>query len=81
MSVMSIRIDDRHRKMLKAIASIEGKTMTEIITKLIEDYVSTRRGELRSQAAESDDMKAFLKLSEPTFEEWNNDEDAVYDSM
>lgn len=39
MSVMSIRIDDKKRKMLKAIACIEGRTMTDLVSELLDEYV------------------------------------------
>jgi predicted DNA-binding protein len=35
MSVMSIRISDDKRKKLKAIASLEGKTISGLVSELI----------------------------------------------
>ncbi len=77
MSVMSIRIEDKKRKKLKVIASLEGKTMTEIMGKLIEDYIKdyTRKKENYSEINE------WMKVSEPSFEEWDNDEDEVYNDL
>jgi predicted DNA-binding protein len=39
MAIMSIRIDDKKRKALKVIATIEGKTMGGLISELIEEYI------------------------------------------
>ncbi len=40
MSDMSNRIDEHKRKVLKLIASIEGKTMSGIVSELIEHYIN-----------------------------------------
>jgi hypothetical protein len=34
MAVMSIRIKDEERKLLKALASLEGWTMTEVVSEM-----------------------------------------------
>ena len=39
MSVMSVRIDDRKRNAIKALASLEGKTISNVIEKLIDGYI------------------------------------------
>ena len=43
MSVMSIRIDENKRKVLKIIAAVEGKTMGGIISELIEEYININK--------------------------------------
>ncbi len=77
MSVMSIRIDDEKRKKLKAIASLQGKTMSSIVEELIDQYIE----EFANSDEWSDDVKGMMKVSEPSFEEWENDEDAIYDEL
>jgi predicted transcriptional regulator len=77
MSVMSIRIDEKKRKQLKTIASVQGKTMSSIVEELIVDYVDNYL-ETHSQ---NDELTMIMKASESVFEEWSNDEDAVYDDL
>jgi hypothetical protein len=77
MSVMSIRIDDEKRKKLKAIASLQGKTMNSIVEELIDQYIE----EFTNNNEWSDDVIGIMKVSEPSFEEWENDEDAIYDEL
>lgn len=77
MSVMSIRIEDNKRKKLKAIASLEGKTMTEIMGNLIDGYIE----EYRNGKKENKELNAIMSISESSFEEWDNDEDEVYNDL
>lgn len=77
MSVMSIRIDDEKRKKLKAIASIQGKTMSSIVESLIDDYIK----EYVNESEHKSELKSIMKVSEPSFEEWDNDEDEIYDNL
>lgn len=77
MSVMSIRIDDEKRKKLKAIASLQGNTMSSIVEELIDQYIE----EFTNNDEWSDDVKGMMKVSEPAFEEWENHEDAIYDEL
>jgi predicted transcriptional regulator len=79
MSVMSIRIDDRKRKILKAIASIEGRTITDLVSELLDEYVERRRSELAH--SQDGELRAIMKISEASFAEWDNEEDAVYDRL
>lgn len=77
MSVMSIRVDDDKKRKLKAIASIQGKTMSSIIENLIDEYIA----EYYSNNEQNEELKSIMKVSEPSFEEWDNDEDDVYDNL
>lgn len=77
MSVMSIRVDDEKKKQLKAIASLQGKSMSSIVESLIDQYVE----EFTASKELDDDLKAIMKVSESSFEEWDNDEDEIYDEM
>ena len=74
---MSIRIDEKKKKRLKAIASIQGKTMSGIVENLIDDYISR----FYQEDEQAEELKTIMKVSEPSFEEWDNDEDAVYDNL
>lgn len=77
MSVMSIRVDDDKKRKLKVIASIQGKTMSSIVENLIDEYIA----EYYSNNEQNEELKSIMKVSEPSFEEWDNDEDDVYDNL
>lgn len=77
MSVMSIRIPDEKRKQLKAIASLEGKTMSSLVSDLIEEYVAEASIKLK----ESKELSEIMKASEASFSEWDNQEDEVYNDL
>lgn len=80
MSVMSVRINDEKRKVLKIIASIEGKTISGIVSSLIEQYVDENKNKLK-KIAEKEHLDEIMKLSEPSFMEWDNKEDEIYDKL
>ncbi len=80
MSVMSIRIDDSKRKLLKIIASIEGKTMGGIVSELIENYINKNKEKLKG-LSEKEDMTEIMKLSEASFVEWDNEDDEIYNDL
>lgn len=80
MSVVSIRIDDKKRKVLKVIASLEGKTMGGIVTELIDEYIQ-RNKEKIIELSEKENLNEIMKLSEASFIEWDNDEDEIYNNI
>jgi len=80
MSVMSVRIDDNKRKALKIIASIEGKSMGNIVTELIENYIDEKKDVLIN-LSESENLKEVMKMSEFSFSEWDNEEDEIYNTL
>jgi predicted DNA-binding protein len=77
MSVMSLRIDDEKRKKLKAIAYYQGKTLNSIVESLIDDYINEYLNESNSKS----ELEAIMKVSEPSFDEWDNDEDEIYNDL
>ena len=80
MGVMSIRIDDNKRKVLKVIASIEGKTMGGIVAELIEEYVKRNREKI-AEISKKESLDEIMKMSEVSFMEWDNEEDEVYNNL
>ena len=80
MSVMSVRIDDNKRRILKVIASLEGKTMGGVISELIDDYIRKNKKKI-SLISEKTDLKEIMALSETSFLEWDNDEDEIYNDL
>ena len=80
MSVMSIRIDDEKRKTLKVISSIEGKSMGSIVSELIEEYIDKNQARL-DKFSENTKLLNLMKMSEESFSDWDNEEDAIYDNL
>ena len=80
MAVMSIRIKDEERKLLKVLASLEGRTMTEVVSELLGEYVRKRQAQL-VRSGKSLETWGLMKLSEPSFAEWDNEEDQAYDDL
>jgi len=80
MAVMSIRIDDQKRKLLKVIASAEGRSMSSLVCELLDEYVERNRARF-ADYTQNREVQALMKVSEAAFAEWDNDEDAVYDSL
>jgi hypothetical protein len=78
MSVMSIRIDNNKRKILKIIASVEEKTMGGIVSSLIEDYIAENKEKI-TKLPETENLNSIVGLSEFSFMEWDNEEDEIYD--
>jgi len=77
MDVMSIKIDEKKKEKLKAIASLKSKTMSSIVESLIDDYVSR----FYQEDEQADELKAIMKVPEPSFKEWDNDEDRIFDDL
>lgn len=81
MGVMSIRVNDDKKKLLKVIASAEGKTISGIVEELIEGYIDKNKT-LVLKFTKKDENHELMKLSEQAFtEDWNNEEDAIYDKI
>ena len=80
MSVMSIRIDDNKRSLLKIIASVEGKTMGGIVSELIENYINNNKDKLKGFSAK-ENLTEIMKLSEASFVEWDNEDDEIYNDL
>lgn len=77
MGMMSIRIDDEKKKKLKVIASLKGISMSSIVEELIDQYIE----EVKSDIDLDEEIKAMMKVSEPIFDDWDNDEDEIYNDL
>ena len=62
------------------MASLEGQTMTEVVSELPGEYIRRKRTQL-SRRGKSDDVRALMKLYESSFAAWQNSEDDVYDDL
>jgi len=72
MSVMSVKIDENKRELLKIIASLEGKTMGRIISELIDEYIKRNREKIEA-LSEKKNINEKMKLSESSFKEWDKE--------
>ncbi|MFP4548235.1 MAG: hypothetical protein ACLFQM_08875 [Fidelibacterota bacterium] len=80
MGVMSIRISDKKKKMLKIIASLQEKTIGGLIEELLDDYIDKNMKGLKNTIKE-DDLEMIMQLTEESFLDWENDEDEIYNSL
>ncbi len=81
MGVMSVRVNDDKKKLLKVIASAEGKTISGIVEELIEGYIDKNKA-LILKFTKKDENQELMKLSEQTFaEDWNNETDDIYNKL
>ncbi|MCG8607092.1 hypothetical protein MJD09_19175 [bacterium] len=80
MAVMSIRLDDNQRKALKAIASLEGKSISGVVSELIDNYIQKNKKKV-FELAEKEHLKEVMKLSEDSFMDWDNAEDEIYNDL
>ena len=80
MSIMSVRIDENKRKKLKVIASIQGKTMSGILSELIDDYINSNKERLK-RLSEQENLREIMQMSESSFMEWDNEEDEIYNNL
>lgn len=80
MGVMSIRMSDKKKKMLKVVASLEEKTIGGFIEELLDDYIEKNMKGLKTTIKE-DDLDIIMQLTEESFIDWDNDEDEIYNKL
>lgn len=71
---LTIEIEDTKRKSLEKIATEKGKEVSEFVKDILDDY-------LHRNVVENTETHNLMKLSETSFNEWDNEEDAVYDRL
>ncbi len=74
------RIEDNKRKVLKIIASLEGKSMGGIVSELIDEYIQRNKQKIM-ELSEKENLTEIMKLSETSFIEWDNEEDEIYNNL
>ncbi|MBT4065520.1 MAG: hypothetical protein HOE72_09750 [Candidatus Marinimicrobia bacterium] len=80
MSVLSIRIKDNKRKLLKVISALEETTISNLVESWIDDYLEKNRKKYSDELSDNS-LIHMMKISEPSFEEWDNPEDDVYNEL
>lgn len=73
-----IEIEHSKQKSLETLAKQNGKQVGEFVKEIVDDYL-TRQANAEKEA--SFETQGLMKLSETSFNEWNNDEDAIYDKL
>ena len=62
----------RHQtKIFRTNHNAKGKKVDEFVKEILDDY-------LRRNVVENEEINEMMKLSELSFNEWENEEDAVY---
>lgn len=69
-----IEIEDVKRQSLENIAALHNKKINEFVVEILDDY-------LHRKNTESEETNNLMSLSEISFNEWDNEEDAVYDKL
>jgi mRNA-degrading endonuclease RelE of RelBE toxin-antitoxin system len=73
-----IEIEHSKQKSLEILAEQKGKQVSEFVKEIVDDYL------VQQAAAEKEaifETQNLMKLSETSFNEWDNDEDAIYDKL
>ena len=71
---LTIEIEDNLKKSLEKMATDSGRQIDQVVTDILDNY-------LENSFAENREVGRFMKLSETSFNEWNNTDDAIYDSL
>ena len=71
---LTIEIENNLQKSLERIAFEKGKRVDQFVVEILGDYLGGR-------TADDHDVTDFMRLSEPAFQEWDNEEDAIYDTL
>ena len=71
---LTIEIEDIKQKSLEKIAAQNGKKVSEFVIEILDDYLYFKN-------IEKEEINGLMKLSETSFNEWDNEEDAVYDKL
>lgn len=75
---LTIKIDLPKQKTLEEIAKDKGKNVSEVVSELIDDFLQNQAKQKRTEELTN---KGLMNLSESSFAEWDNEEDAIYDTL
>lgn len=71
---LTIEIEDNLQKSLEKMAVQSGRKVDQVVVEIIDDY-------LDKNFAENRELARLMKASETAFNEWDNEEDAIYDRL
>jgi len=73
-----IEIEHSKQKSLETLAEQKGKQVSEFVKEIVDDYLAQQASAEKEASFETQNL---MKLSETSFNEWDNDEDAIYDKL
>lgn len=73
-----IEIEHNKQKSLETLAEQKGKQVGEFVKEIVDDYLAQQAAAEKEASFEA---QGLMKLSETSFNEWDNDEDAIYDKL
>lgn len=73
-----IEIEHSKQKSLETLAEQKGKQVGEFVKEIVDDYLARQANAEKEASLET---QGLMKLSETSFNEWDNDEDAIYDKL
>lgn len=76
MGVIRIKIENNKLEVLKKIAANEERTIEDIISKLIENYINSN-----FEKNSTNSVKEMMRMSESSFEDWDNQNDEIYNEL
>jgi hypothetical protein len=65
-----LNLEGDQKKLFETIALRQGKKPEELLETVIADFISAER-----------ESEAWTRLSEASFNEWDNEDDAIYDTL
>ncbi len=74
MPITTVKISPQRKARLRSIAAKNGKSVDALLDELVRDF-------LKQQAREKKEVRAIMKLSQKSFSEWDNEQDAIYDHL
>lgn len=73
-----IEIEHSKQKSLETLAEQKGKQVSEFVKEIVGDYLTQQANAEKEASFETQNL---MRLSETSFNEWDNDEDAIYDKL
>ncbi|MBL7013290.1 MAG: hypothetical protein ISR83_02610 [Candidatus Marinimicrobia bacterium] len=80
MSVLSIRIKDNKRKLLKIMSAMEETSISHLVESWIDEYFEQNRAKYEKELSQHG-LLDIMKISESSFSEWDNEEDEIYNDL
>ncbi len=73
MNTTSLHIEPNYVEKLQSLAQEKGETASQLLSKIIDEYIARSESHIENVN--------LMKLSEDSFKEWHNEDDAIYDTM
>lgn len=73
MTTISLTLNNEKINKLNSIAKRKGESPDKLISEIIDEFLT--------EYDIHNEMRSFMNLSEPSFNEWDNNDDTVYDNL